>query len=263
MSHYEDEEFEKSILEASISIRNEHKDENIQHIYDEKDLEYYLAGIKRINKVKSDFINGDLTEEQLLKGITPDKAHADLISDPWHPMYGGTHDDEFGEILDNIRKPLKDTEGKASGARYCYLADIANCVLGNIHDSKGYRDTISAVGETLSTMVRAYDKGWLEDVKHYCSVLIKDLLEIDAGLYHELVKVRMNALDSGKYTPDGYRDELDVTLLMDAAARHFIKKLLVGDIDEESGCTHEAHIAANAIMIHTQLEVNHACDNNK
>lgn len=179
--------------------------------------------------------NLDGVDAELLEGMTPLK-HADSTNS-W-------------AITD-----FKDTKGKAEGARYCYLADIANCVLGGINNSKGYRDSMNNVGETLSVIVRAYDKKWLLDVKHYCSVLIKDLLELDSGLHHELIKVRANALNSGKYKTEGYREEIDVRLLLDAAARHFIKKLMVGDIDEESGCTHEAHIAANAIMIHTQLSL--------
>jgi hypothetical protein len=268
MGHY-DEQFEKDILEASISIRNEAKDNNIEQVFTEEDLSNYLAkvALAKKDKLKTDYIVGDITEEKLLEGITPDKAHIDLVqpvfvedvNDPWHPLFSGIEvDEDFSEILDNIRKPmLKDTKGKAAGARYCYLDDIANVVLGSVKDSKGYRDTMSAVGETLSTIVRAYDKGWMLDVKHYCAVMIQDLLELDVSLHHELIKVRAQALDSGKYTPEGYRDELDVTLLMDAAARHFIKKLMVGDIDEESGCTHEAHIAANIIMINTQIELHY------
>ena len=170
-------------------------------------------------------------EEALLEGMTPFKAHADIIA------------------------PLKDVEGKAHGARYCFLNDIANCVLGGVNVNPTYRDELSYIGETLSTIVRAYDKGWIKDAQHYCSVLIQDLLERDKNLHHELVKVRMHALDSGKYTSEGYREEIDVALLLDAAARHYIKILFDGDIDEESGCTHLAHMAANAIMIHTQLSL--------
>jgi hypothetical protein len=155
--------------------------------------------------------------------------------------------------IDSVSKPLKDIEGKAAGARYCYLADIANCVLGSKSGSKGYRDTMNNVGETLSLIVDTYDRGEIEGAMHYCSLLIENLLDVDVGLHHELVKVRANALDSGKYSPNGYKEKIDINLLLDAAARHFIKILLEADIDEESGCTHEAHIAANVIMIHTQL----------
>jgi hypothetical protein len=106
MSHY-DKEFEKAIQEASVSIRNETRQEGNVHISNKEDLDSY------INQTKSAYINGDLTEEQLLEGLNPSTAHADLvqgyptdkledlISDPWDPMY--SPDEDFSNTLDNIR----------------------------------------------------------------------------------------------------------------------------------------------------------------
>lgn len=103
MSHY-DEEFEKQILEASINIRNEHKDENI-HIRTGGDYDNYVA---KANALKSDYIIGDVTEEELLEGLDEYTAHANLVSDPWHHLFMGEGvDDDFGDILDEIRNSKK------------------------------------------------------------------------------------------------------------------------------------------------------------
>lgn len=264
--HY-DEQFEREILEASINIRNEHKDNNIEQVFTEEDLSNYLTKVEEVttNELKTDYILGDITEEQLLEGINPAKAHADLvegyptsevaslINDPWHPLFEGD-DGDFSDIIDNIRNPsLKDTKGKAHGARYCYLADIAKVAIDHGDITTAAYNEILLLGQHLSIIVASVDDNNINNAQYYCSEVLNDL--IDERTLPQLVGVRAHALSSGKYSVDGYREPIDVNLLLDAAARHFLKMLFVNGIDEESGFLHEAHIAANVIMLHTQLEL--------
>lgn len=80
----------------------------MSHYSEQYNKDILEAEVRRINQVKSDYINGDLTEEQLLEGIDLSKVHADLITDPWqHLFMGEAVDEDFGDILDEIRNPKK------------------------------------------------------------------------------------------------------------------------------------------------------------
>lgn len=100
MNSTEEQEFEKAIQEASVNIRNEYKSKSI-HIKTEEDAEAY------INKMKIDYLVGDLSEETLLEGINGHKAYADLVNDPWHPFFEDIDDDDFDGWLEDIRHPDK------------------------------------------------------------------------------------------------------------------------------------------------------------
>ena len=97
MSHY-DKQFEEAILAASVSIRNEAK-QDVEHIITVQQAEDY------INRMKSEYIAGFKTELELLESIDEHKAHADLVMDPWNPMYNANPDDTK-EVT-----PLKETKG--------------------------------------------------------------------------------------------------------------------------------------------------------
>jgi len=139
-------------------------------------------------------------------------------------------------------KPLKESDGKAEDARFCFLADIADAV-----DEKH-----SALGEALSSLVRGVENKDIDEAKFFCYEVIHEL-SADESIMNDLIGVRAQALSSGKYTFESYREKIDINLLLDAAARHFLKILFIDSTDEESGFPHTAHIVANIIMIHTQL----------
>lgn len=237
MGHY-DKQFEEAILAASISIRNEAK-QDVEHISNEQQAEDY------INRMKSEYIAGFKTEEELLQSIDEHKAHIDLLDNPWNPV--NTEVD--------AKPQLKETQGKAKDARYCYLGDIARVAFDHPVMSDAVYDQLLLLGEHLSIIVESIDDDNLENAQYYCSEILNNVMQ-DGDMIHELVKVRAQALNSGKYTVEGYRHTIDITLLLDAAARHFLQIVFVGDIDKESECKHLAHIAANMIMIHTQMELN-------
>ncbi len=72
-------------------------------------------------------------------------------------------------------------------------------------------------------------------------------------LFDGVIAVRSKALESGKYTQESWKEPIDIDLLLDAAARHLISYLYVGQIDKESGENHMCHIVANVLMIAQQL----------
>lgn len=147
---------------------------------------------------------------------------------------------------DGMPKPLKETAGKAEGARFCFLPDIAKLM------SEDY----NTLGELLSLIVSGVETNNKTQAMYYCTQVLEELA--DEHTMNDLIGVRAQALSSGKYTFESYREKIDVNLLLDAAARHFLKILFVSNTDEESGFPHTAHLAANVIMIHTQLELHHA-----
>ena len=147
------------------------------------------------------------------------------------------------EIAD---EKLKETKGKFEGARYCYLGRHAE--IRNDADEE-----LINLESALDDLVRFVDHK--ETV--FARQTIKDALilicELDSKFLENLTAVRMYALESGKYTVESYKERISVNLLLDAAARHFLKYIYISKLDEESGVTHLAHIAANLIMIDTQI----------
>ena len=105
----------------------------------------------------------------------------------------------------------------------------------------------------LAQLVQLVDQGHEESAMYTAEEMLKDLRDLDKDFLNNLIAVRAGALASGKYTVESYKEEIDVNLLLDATARHLLKVIHIGDIDEESGIHHYGHIAANLIMIHTQI----------
>lgn len=142
-------------------------------------------------------------------------------------------------------KPLKETKGKAAGARYCFLTDIGKTTVSQYPQ----------LGEHLAAIVRAQDQNNHLEAMNNVANLLPTLMS--NSTLNEVIAVRAQALESGKYLVEGYREKIAINLLLDAAARHYLKMLFVSDVDEESGHTHIAHIIANLIIIHTQLRLYH------
>lgn len=149
------------------------------------------------------------------------------------------------EIANGESKPLKETAGKPEGARYCFLTDIGSTI----------DHPYSHIGKHLAAIVREQDNNNPQASMYIIENLLPTL--IDSSNLSELIGVRADALASGKYVTESYREKIDVNLLLDAAARHYLKLLFVENIDAESGYPHIAHITANLIIIHTQLRLHH------
>lgn len=145
------------------------------------------------------------------------------------------------EIGTYIEPNIKHSEGKPAGARYCFLEALND-------DLIGYK--IAEIVNILET------KG---KIQNYIYQLKEDVLNKGNKLdiVNDLIKLRTQALDSGKYTKEGYKQKIDVSLLLDALARHYIKLLYVGQYDDESGCLHLSHILANLIIIDYQVRTYH------
>lgn len=143
---------------------------------------------------------------------------------------------------------LKETTGKAEGARYCYLGE--HSILTN-------KNQYFNLETILKSLVEAVDEEAYFSARHIVEVALQAVRDLDDDFLTNLITVRAHALSSGKYTLDSYREEIDINLLLDATARHLLKILHVGDIDEESGVHHLGHIAANLIMIDVQLRLYH------
>ena len=189
-------------------------------------------------------------EEELLKDMTPLKAHADIVEG--YPTSEVSNLINGPQSISNFdEKPLKDTEGKAADARLCFIQDIAEVALD--HGVEPELDLIT-LGEYLYIINESVAVGNISNAEYYCSEALHLAMDDDNALFN-LISVRAQALGSGKYEVDSYREKLDINLLLDAAARHFLKMLFEGDIDEESRLPHSAHIAANMVMIHTQLKL--------
>ena len=150
--------------------------------------------------------------------------------------------------LDCIEKPRKHTKGKAEGARYCYLASLASA---------------SEYAETAADyLARKLDEllGYYPEVSEQINMmLVVEYATIAIGsgkeLWDGVIAVRRKALESGKYTQESWKEEIDPDLLLDAAARHMITYLYVDEIDEESGENHLCHVVANVLMFAYQLRM--------
>lgn len=154
-------------------------------------------------------------------------------------------DDDLYNIHPVVDQEKKQTIGKAEGARYCYLRDIAFAFDVDIK--------YCTIADNLADMVDNYDKQLYETM--LCDIVATlEYIKESFDVYEDLVSLRYNAIKSGKYKINSYREPLDINLLLDASARHLLKIVLKSDIDEESGKSHVSHITANLIMIYAQLE---------
>ena len=143
-------------------------------------------------------------------------------------------------------QPRKHSRGKAEGARFCYLSSIAA--------ASEYAETAADyVGRRLDDLLSHQ----YEVSQQITYMMIIEYAALAMGSHKDLfdgvIAVRNKALSSGKYTQESWKEPIDVDLLLDAAARHLISYLYVGELDDESGENHMCHIVANVIMIAQQL----------
>ena len=159
------------------------------------------------------------------------------------------YDDQIKLCAPSIHteKELKETKGKAEGARYCYLGEHSVLMNKNeyLHLELLLKDLVSLVEENVEGNMSI----------HICEEILKEVRELDNKFLINLCGVRAQALSSGKYELLSYREEISISYLLDAAARHLLKLIYLEEIDEESGYHHLGHIAANVIMISTQLRL--------
>lgn len=150
-----------------------------------------------------------------------------------------SEEDDRRQREDNV---LKQKEGKPEGARYCWIQEIKNDDLG-----LALNILIEDVSNKLNfNMMR---------MRHLISVIkIEIFNNKDKNLIiNDLIKLRYDAIKSGKYKVDGYKQEIDINLLLDALSRHYIKLSFGDEFDNESGCLHLSHMLANVLIIQYQL----------
>lgn len=166
---------------------------------------------------------------------------ADLTMQQWEDAYKPLefYQDDEGKLWP--RKTIKHSDGKPEGARYCFIEELTGDRLGKL---------IARLVHEVDNKLDAYNlKLRLNDIR---SELMKD--KNNREIVHDLITLRSKAITSKKYTVDGYKEKIDINLLLDALARHYIKYSLVDIRDEESECLHLSHIWANIILIGYQLE---------
>lgn len=139
-------------------------------------------------------------------------------------------------------KTIKETKGKPAGARWCYIDKISNNYLGVLINELVY--LIESKNDLHIILI---------NIKELEQELFRQIEDKEL-LINELIKIREQAVSSGKYSKEGYKSIINPELLLDAIARHYIKLVYIGPLDKESGCLHLAHILANLIMIQYQLE---------
>jgi hypothetical protein len=135
---------------------------------------------------------------------------------------------------------FKHSEGKAAGARFYYLEELGN-ITGN--------GDLKNLGKCLFMYAAKPDIDLLGAAYRACVVYIND-----HNLTMEAVKARMDALKNEKYTLQSYKNRLNLELLQDAAARHFIKLCHGENCDDESGAHHIGHIMCNILMMYYQQQ---------
>lgn len=155
-------------------------------------------------------------------------------------------------FLDNDKvlwndRTLKDTINKPEGARFCYLSSL-EYITPTPTQLKG-------LGEALHNIVIANESNSINECKLHLSATVSHILDNEnkQEIIDNLIKLRAWALSTGKYEINSYKNPIDIKLLLDATARHYIKLILLCEVDEESGCLHISHILANLIMIAEQL----------
>ncbi len=156
---------------------------------------------------------------------------------------------KFSDCMDSV-SAKKGTNGKAEGARYCFLSSIASAS----HYAGCAEDQI---GKYLDQLIDFDFRGECSTqhifnmIEAYCAIA----MDSHKKLWDGVIAVRMHGLESGKYTIENHKLPMDKDLLLDAAARHLISYLYMDQIDEESGQNHMCHIMANILMFAAQLNI--------
>lgn len=150
-------------------------------------------------------------------------------------------------IRDDNLEERKQTKGKAEGARYCFMGDI--CLAMNAND-------LQHLSMLLKDLVALIDEQEFKYAPHTVSQMLLEMTKVDKEFMANLVRARAAGLE--KYTPNNYREQIPVELLLDSVARHLIQVIAGNDIDDESGIHHFGHISANLIIIETQLRLHYA-----
>lgn len=138
----------------------------------------------------------------------------------------------FSEYIDAYEAKIgKHKEGKTAGARYFFLRELAD---------KEHEMAAGYIHELIHS-------DSIEDKIDYCRFSIREL----AGHMDDAIKIREQAIKSGKYSIDSYEylrleDEND---MLDAVARHFIKSQISHEPDSESGYSHQGHIINNLLIL--------------
>ncbi len=166
-----------------------------------------------------------------------------------------TFDDRMGFENRNLQddavrhtSPRKHTLGKPEGARFCYIGHLAA-----VSEFNGRAEDY--LSNSLDDLI---NYGTEQDLHSIVSHIINHAGEAMGGqeeLWAGVIAVRNHALQSGKYTPESYKEPIDTNLLLDAMARHLIAYLFIGKLDKESGQNHVAHIVANVVMYAAQMEL--------
>lgn len=140
----------------------------------------------------------------------------------------------------------KDKVGKPEGARYAFLDGLSL-----LYSSS----TIQAIGYAITSMAFLNEKNDYESMWPQLQLILNVISQCgdNESIYIDYVKLRMDAVNRGKYLTDGYRIKLNLSEYLDAMARHLLKFLLIDERDEESGCLHLAHILANVAIMSYQL----------
>ena len=145
-------------------------------------------------------------------------------------------------------KPRKHLQGKAEGARYCYLSSLAAASpYAGCPEDYVARELDNLVGQqdgpvsTQVTMIKLVTNAAMA-------------MDSEQELWDGVVAVRYKAIVNGKYSKDSYKEHIDKELLLDAAARHLISYMYIDPVDAESGENHLCHVVANVLMYAEQLK---------
>lgn len=144
---------------------------------------------------------------------------------------------------------LKHSAGKEEGARFCFLEALS--------DHKNSNEYYIAAAITSCVELLAQKEYNVKAQILLYLDIIKRLLVADHknDVLKDLIRLRNQAISSGKYSLNGYKEKINLNLLFDALARHFIKYSF-GDItDAESGYLHKSHMLANVLIIRHQIRI--------
>lgn len=214
------------------------------HYYDQE-LDKMLAEIRlRTNHPDSfvatattagDFLDHAHADEELVKDLLESEIDSDIAA------MGIAMPSEEG-ILEN----RKQTKGKAKDARYCFFPDITLA----FNKTKYYH--LALLLKDLTNLVDMKENVYAQNLARAALLEVNSL---DNDFMINLCGARADGLK--KYSLDNYRDEIPVQSLLDAAARHLIEIIRGQETDKYSGFHHLGHIAANLIMIETQIRLYH------
>ena len=142
--------------------------------------------------------------------------------------------------------PGKDMTGKSAGARFCFLQDVASSFGVNYFSSLGF---------SLHTATTCIEENQFEAAKTVLAAAAKRIAAERPEMLSEMIKIRADILEAGKYSINSYKSFIPLEALLDAAARHYIKLVAGIETDEESGCHHLGHILANIVIINKQIDL--------